>query len=210
MNLIFLGAPGAGKGTHAARFAERHKLATISTGELLRSAIKNGTELGKQANVYMQSGDLVPDELVIGIIKERLSEPDCANGFILDGFPRTIKQAEALKALGVSIDRVLNLHVDDEVIVTRMSGRRVCSECGKTYHVLYTPPKKADGICDDCGASLTIRADDAPETVRERLRVYHEKTAPLIAYYENEGILVTVEGREDPDETSKAVFEALE
>lgn len=209
MNLIFLGAPGAGKGTHAEKFAEKHSLATISTGELLRTAIKNGTTLGKQANTYMSKGDLVPDELVIGIIKERLTQADCANGFILDGFPRTIAQAEALKTLGVKIDRVLNLHVEDQVIVERMSGRRVCPDCGKTYHVRYTPPEK-DGVCDACGAKLIVRSDDAPETVSDRLNVYHEKTAPLIEYYKREGILVTVEGREDPKETSKAVFEALE
>lgn len=208
MNMIFLGAPGAGKGTHAARVAERLSIPTISTGVLLRTAIAENTPLGREAAQYMKGGNLAPDELVIGIVKERIANEDCKDGFILDGFPRTVAQAKALLTLGVNIDRVINLHVEDETIVARMCGRRSCSACGATYHILYNP--SADrSHCDVCGKELTIREDDLPETVLERLKIYHEKTAPLIGFYESLGVLSTVEGREVLEETTQAVFEAI-
>ena len=208
MNMIFLGAPGAGKGTHAARVAERLSIPTISTGALLRAAIAAGTELGREAKRHMEGGNLAPDELVLGIVKERIAMEDCRNGFILDGFPRTVAQAEALEQLGVRLDCVLNLHVPDEAIVDRMSGRRVCANCGATYHVEFNPSD--DGVhCDECHTELSIREDDKPETVKARLVIYHEKTAPLIDYYEKRGILKTVEGRKNLEKTAAAVFEAL-
>ncbi len=208
MNMIFLGAPGAGKGTHAARVAERLSIPTISTGALLRAAIAADTPLGREADRYMKGGNLVPDELVLGIVKERIAEEDCKNGFILDGFPRTVSQAEALETLGIHLDYALNLDVPDEAIVDRMTGRRVCPRCGATYHVLFNPTK--DGIhCDECESELSIREDDKPETVKARLAIYHEKTAPLIEFYEKRGILKTVEGRKSLEKTAAAVFEAL-
>ncbi len=208
MKIIFLGAPGAGKGTHAARVAEALKIPTVSTGEILRAAIREQTPVGIKAKSFIDAGSLVPDELVIGLVRERLAAQDCKNGFILDGFPRTVSQAKALEALGVVIDRVVNIYVPDEVIVCRMGGRRVCSGCGKTYHTVYNRPK-VDGVCDDCGAKLIIRGDDMPETVKHRLEVYEALTAPLKEYYEKQGILVTVEGQEQPDDTSKLVFASL-
>ncbi|MBR6530822.1 MAG: adenylate kinase [Clostridia bacterium] len=208
MNMIFLGAPGAGKGTHAARVAERLSIPTISTGALLRAAIAEGSELGKEAERHMQGGNFAPDELVLGIVKERIAKEDCKNGFILDGFPRSVKQAEALDALGVKIDCVLNLHVEDEAIIDRMSGRRICTKCGATYHVEFNPTK--DGLhCDECPGILAMREDDKPEIVKARLVIYHEKTAPLIEYYQKRGILKTVEGRKNLEKTAAAVFEAL-
>ena len=208
MKLILLGAPGAGKGTQAERIAERFGIPTISTGERLRAAIKDGTELGLKAKSFMDSGALVPDEVVIGIIKEYLSSEKCKNGFILDGFPRSIPQAQALDTMGVEIDVVLSIEVADEKIVERMSGRRVCPTCGATHHILYNPPAK-DGICDKCGAELQIRKDDAPETVLSRLETYHSITEPLKEFYSNKGILVTVEGQEKVEDTSALVNAAL-
>ena len=208
MKLILLGAPGAGKGTQAEKISTKYGIPSVSTGEILRAAIKDNTALGMEAKSFMDRGDLVPDAVVIGIIKEYLSSDNCKNGFIPDGFPRSIPQAEALDAMGVTIDAVLDIEVDDAKIVERMSGRRVCLTCGATHHVVYNPPKK-EGICDKCGAELTIRKDDAPETVLSRLETYHNITEPLKDYYSKKGNLVVVEGQEQVDETTKLVFEAL-
>ena len=207
MKLILLGAPGAGKGTQAANICAKYNIPAISTGDALRAAIKEGTQLGLEAKSYMDAGKLVPDEVVIGLIKEKLASDSCKNGFILDGFPRSIPQAEALDAMGIQMDVVLSLEVADEKIVERMSGRRVC-HCGASYHVAYLPPK-TEGICDKCGAELYIRDDDAEATVRKRLDTFHAQTEPLKDYYGNKGILVTVEGREEVEDTSAAVLEAL-
>lgn len=208
MKLILLGAPGAGKGTQSANISEKYGIPAISTGDILRGAIKDGTKLGLEAKSYMDAGKLVPDEVVIGLIKEKLASDACKNGFILDGFPRSIPQAEALDAMGVKMDVVLSLEVADEKIVERMSGRRVCG-CGASYHVAYLPPK-TEGICDKCGAELYIRADDAEATVRKRLETFHAQTEPLKEYYGAKGILVSVEGREKVEDTSAAVLAALE
>ena len=208
MKLILLGAPGAGKGTQAEKICERLSIPTISTGNIIREAMKTGTEMGKKAKEYVEAGKLVPDEVVIGIIKERLAESDCANGFILDGFPRTIPQAEALDAMNFGIDCVLSIEVPDEKIVTRMSGRRVCITCGASYHTEYKKPAK-EGVCDQCGAELVLRKDDAPETVLERLNIYHDQTEPLKGYYEKSGKLKTVEGQEEVADTTALVFAAL-
>lgn len=207
MKLILLGAPGAGKGTQSANISEKYGIPAISTGDILRGAIKEGTKLGLEAKSYMDAGKLVPDEVVIGLIKEKLASDACKNGFILDGFPRSIPQAEALDAMGVQMDVVLSLEVADEKIVERMSGRRVCS-CGASYHVAYLPPK-TEGICDKCGAELFVRADDAEATVRKRLETFHAQTEPLKEYYGAKGILLTVEGREEVEDTSAAVLAAL-
>ena len=208
MKLILLGAPGSGKGTQAEIICDKLSIPTISTGNILREAIKQGTELGMQAKSYMDAGKLVPDALIVGIIKERLAADDCANGFILDGMPRTIAQAEALDEMGVPIDLALSLEVEDAAIEARMSGRRVCEGCGASYHMEYKKPK-ADGICDACGAKLVQRKDDAPETVRDRLKVYHEQTEPLKDYYANKGMLKSVAGCDGIEDTTKAVFAAL-
>jgi adenylate kinase len=208
MNLILFGPPGAGKGTQGEIICEALKIPTISTGAMIRAAIKDGTELGKQASELIKSGALVPGEVVVGIVKERLANPDCANGFILDGFPRTIPQAEALDQLGVHIDCVLSLEVSDETIVERMSGRRSCPGCGATYHVKYNP--SADGkTCDSCGTELTLRADDKPETVLNRLQVYHTETEPLKDYYAKKNLLKTVVGQASVDDTTRLVKEVL-
>ena len=207
MKLILLGAPGAGKGTQAANICAKYNIPAISTGDALRAAIKEGTQLGLEAKSYMDAGKLVPDEVVIGLIKEKLASDSCKNGFILDGFPRSIPQAEALDAMGIQMDVVLSLEVADEKIVERMSGRRVC-HCGASYHVAYLPPK-TEGICDKCGAELYIRDDDAEATVRKRLDTFHAQTEPLKDYYGAKGILVTVQGREEVEDTSAAVLEAL-
>jgi adenylate kinase len=209
MKLILLGAPGAGKGTQAGNISNHYSIPTISTGNMIRAAIHNGTELGKQAESLINAGKLVPDEVVIGMIRERLAESDCANGFILDGFPRTIPQAEALEAMGIEIDMALSLEVADEAIVQRMSGRRVCPACGMTYHVDFKPSKD-NKTCDACAAELIIRKDDHPETVLDRLNTYHETTEPLKAFYGAKGKLVTVDGKEELAETTKATFEAIE
>ena len=207
MNLILMGAPGAGKGTQSAKISEKYQIPAIATGDILRSAIKEGTELGKAAKSYIDAGQLVPDEVVIGIIKEYLASDVCKNGFILDGFPRSIPQAEALDAMGVQIDVVLSIEVEDEKIIERMSGRRVCS-CGASYHVAYNPPA-TEGVCDKCGAALYIRADDAAETVKNRLETFHAQTEPLKDYYSGKGILVIVQGQEEVADTTALVFQAL-
>ena len=208
MKIIFLGAPGAGKGTQAEKVAAKLNIPTISTGAIIRSALKEGTEMGLAAKAYIEAGKLVPDDVVIGIIKERLAESDCQNGFILDGFPRTIAQAEALDAMGVSIDLVVNISVDDATIVERMSGRRVCAACGATFHTLFNPSAAGDK-CDKCGAELSIRKDDQPEVVKDRLTVYHKETEPLERYYENKGILQTVVGQEKLEDTTALTFRAI-
>lgn len=208
MNLILMGAPGAGKGTQAERISAKWNIPAISTGDMLRAAIREGSELGKGAKSYIDAGQLVPDEVVIGIIKDYLSSDKCKNGFILDGFPRSIPQAEALDRMGVRIDAVLSIEVDDDTIVERMSGRRLCSGCGASYHVKYTPPTK-DGVCDKCGKDLYIRDDDAPQTVTKRLETYHEQTEPLKDYYEAKGLLVTVKGQERVEDTTALTFAAL-
>ena len=208
MNLILLGAPGAGKGTQAEAISAKLGIPQISTGNMLREAVKNGTELGLRAKAAMDSGALVSDDIVIGILKDRIAEPDAANGYILDGFPRTVAQAEALDQMGVTIDKVLEIHVANERIIARMSGRRVCEKCGASYHIEYKPTA-VEGICDVCGGKAVQRADDAPETVLSRLDVYEEKTAPLKDYYAKTGKLVTVEGQEKVKDTTKLVFEAL-
>ncbi len=208
MKLILLGAPGAGKGTQAEKISEKYGIPSVSTGEILRAAIKDNTALGLEAKAYMDRGDLVPDAIVIGIIKEYLSSDKCKNGFILDGFPRSIPQAEALDAMGVTIDAVLDIEVEDAKIVERMSGRRVCPGCGATHHVVYNPPK-TEGICDKCSGELITRRDDAPETVLSRLETYHNITEPLKDYYGKKGILLIVEGQEEVEATTKLVTEAL-
>lgn len=209
MKLILLGAPGAGKGTQAEIICEKLNIPAISTGNIIREAMKTGTEMGKKAKAFVEAGSLVPDEVVIGIIKERLAESDCANGFILDGFPRTIPQAEALDKMGIAIDRVISIEVPDEKIVTRMSGRRVCEKCGASYHTEYKKPQKV-GICNLCGANLICRKDDEPATVLDRLHVYHEQTEPLKDYYAASGKLRTVEGQEEVADTTKLTLAALE
>ncbi len=201
MKLILLGAPGAGKGTQAEIICEEKSIPTISTGNILREALKNGTEMGLKAKSYMESGQLVPDEILIGIIKDRIVQDDCKNGFVLDGFPRTIPQAEALDAMGAGIDVVLDIEVADEDIVTRMSGRRVCEKCGSSYHLLYKQPK-AEG--------LVQRKDDHPDTVKERLAVYHDQTEPLKEYYSKQGKLRVVHGQDKVEDTTRMVLEALE
>ena len=208
MKIIFLGAPGAGKGTQAEKVAAKLNIPTISTGAIIRAALKEGTEMGLAAKAFIEAGKLVPDEVVIGIIKERLAENDCKNGFILDGFPRTIAQAEALDAMGVKIDLVVNIFVDDATIVERMSGRRVCPACGATFHTQYKPSADGDK-CDKCGVELTIRNDDKPEVVKDRLVVYHKETEPLERYYENKGILKTVIGQEKLEDTTALTFKAI-
>ena len=209
MKLILLGAPGAGKGTQAEVIAQHLSIPTISTGNIIRAALKAETEMGLKAKEYINNGQLVPDEVVIGIIKERLAEDDCKNGFILDGFPRTIPQAEALDTMGIEIDKVIDIEVPDEKIVERMSGRRVCPQCGNSYHLLYKKPAK-DGICDGCEAELIIRADDHPDTVLERLQVYHSQTEPLKDFYSKKNKLYIVEGQEEVKDTSALVIKALE
>ena len=207
MNLIIMGAPGAGKGTQAEFIAARENIPAISTGQILRDAIAAGTELGKVANGYIENGNLVPDEIVISIIRDYLKSDVCANGFILDGFPRSIAQAEALEEMGVKIDAVLSIDVSDDRIVARMSGRRVC-KCGASYHIEYKP-SKVEGICDKCSSELTVRADDKAETVITRLHNYHVQTEPLLDYYRERGKLVRVEGQAMVEDTTKLVRKAL-
>ena len=209
MNLILLGAPGAGKGTQAEKICEKLSIPAISTGNMLREAMANGTEMGLKAKSFIDAGKLVPDEVVIGIINERLKADDCKNGFILDGFPRTIPQAEALDNMGVRIDRVIDIEVPDDKIASRLSGRRVCLKCGATYHTAYKKPKQ-EGICDVRGEKLVQRKDDMPETVLDRLKTYHEQTEPLKGFYEKKGILRVVEGQEEVADTTALTFRALE
>lgn len=212
MKVVMLGAPGAGKGTQAKKIAAKYSIPHISTGDIFRANIKNGTELGKKAKTYMDQGLLVPDELVVDLVVDRVNQEDCANGYVLDGFPRTIPQAEALtKALagqGQKLDYAIDVDVPDENIVRRMGGRRACVGCGATYHLEYAPPKQ-EGICDTCGGELILRDDDRPETVTKRLGVYHEQTQPLIDYYTNAGILKRVDGTVDIDEVFQAITEIL-
>ncbi len=200
MKIIMLGAPGAGKGTQAKKIAEKYQIPHISTGDIFRANIKGGTELGMKAKSYMDQGQLVPDDVTIGMLLDRISEADCAGGYVLDGFPRTIPQAEsltrALQERGEKMDYAVNVDVPDQAIVNRMSGRRACLACGATYHIVYNAPKK-DGVCDSCGESLVLRDDDKPETVQKRLAVYHDQTQPLIDYYQQAGILATVDGTKD-------------
>ncbi len=209
MKLILLGAPGAGKGTQAEVICNHLGIPAISTGNIIRAALKAQTEMGLKAKDYIEKGLLVPDDVVIGIIQDRLREDDCKNGFILDGFPRTVPQAEALDRMGVKIDLVIDIEVPDEKIATRMSGRRVCATCGASYHTLYKQPK-TEGVCDNCGGALSQRKDDEAQTVLERLRVYHEQTEPLIAFYRAKGTLRVVEGQEEVADTTKLTLKALE
>ena len=209
MKLIFLGAPGAGKGTQAEIIAGKLNIPTISTGNIIREALANVTEMGLKAKSFIEAGKLVPDDVVIGIIKERLANEDCNNGFILDGFPRTIPQAEALDNMGIIIDKVVDIDVPDENIVNRMSGRRVCKACGSSYHIENKKPK-VEGVCDACGGELQIRKDDAPETVLDRLNVYHEQTEPLKDFYARCGKLRSVEGTAPITEITEAILKVLE
>ena len=208
MNLILLGAPGAGKGTQAEILCERLNIPTISTGNMIREAMKSGTEMGRKAKEYAENGKLVPDEVVIGIVDERLRLDDCKNGFILDGFPRTIPQAEALDRMGIIIDRVVDINVPDEVITRRVSGRRACLDCGSTYHIETKKPQ-VEGVCDRCGSTLVQRKDDLPETVQERLHVYHAQTEPLRDYYAAAGKLLVVDGQQGIQEIAEQTLELL-
>ena len=212
MKIIMLGAPGAGKGTQAEKIAEKYQVPHISTGDIFRSNIKNGTELGKKAKTYMDQGLLVPDELVVDLVVDRLKQADCEKGCILDGFPRTIPQAEALDAAlnndNDSVDFAIDIEVPDQAIIDRMSGRRACDNCGMTYHMQYMPPK-TEGKCDKCGSDLILRDDDKPETVKKRLDVYHEQTQPLIDYYKKQGCLREVDGTKTMDEVASAIIEIL-
>lgn len=209
MNLILLGAPGAGKGTQAEVICQHLSVPAISTGNIIREALSKGTEMGLKAKSFIDAGQLVPDDVVIGIIKERLAKEDCQNGFILDGFPRTIPQAEALDAMGIVIDKVIDIEVPDEKIVSRLSGRRVCASCGGTYHLEFKKPAK-EGVCDLCGGELIQRKDDHPDTVLDRLNVYHTQTEPLKDYYGKKGILKIVVGQEEVAETTALTLKALE
>ena len=212
MKIIMLGAPGAGKGTQAMKIAEKYQIPHISTGDIFRANIKEGTELGKKAKSYMDQGQLVPDELTLELIMDRFQNPDCANGYVLDGFPRTIPQAEALtEALakkGETIDYAINVEVPDENIINRMGGRRACLACGSTYHIVYAPTK-VEGICDRCGEKLVLRDDDKPETVKNRLNVYHNQTQPLIDYYSKQGKLAEVDGTQSMEDVFNAIVKIL-
>ena len=208
MKLILLGAPGAGKGTQAEILCRKLSIPTISTGNILRAAIKNGTEVGLMAKKFIDNGQLVPDDVIIGIVRERRAESDCENGFILDGFPRTIPQAEALEREGIEIDCALSIEISDETIVDRMSGRRTCRDCSATYHVATKPPK-TEGKCDLCGGELTIRADDKPETVKDRLAVFHKETEPLKEFYSARGKLTMVDNQPSVEATTVVIFRAL-
>ncbi len=213
MKIVMLGAPGAGKGTQAKKIAERYRIPHISTGDIFRANMKEGTELGQQAKAYMDQGQLVPDELTVHMVMDRFSKDDCKNGYVLDGFPRTIPQAEALsEALaqaGDSIDYAIDIEVPDERIVKRMSGRRVCQKCGATYHEVHHPPVR-EGVCDVCGADLVQRSDDKPETVLSRLEVYHEQTQPLIDYYKEKNVLKRVDGTRDLEDVFQAIVDILD
>ncbi len=212
MKIIMLGAPGAGKGTQAIKIAEKYSIPHISTGDIFRANIKNETELGKKAKTYMDKGLLVPDELVVDLVVDRLGQEDCANGYVLDGFPRTIPQAEALDTAlteqGQKVDYAINVEVPDENIVRRMSGRRACLNCGATYHVVYAPTKE-ENVCDSCQGELILRDDDKPETVQKRLNVYHEQTRPLIEYYTHKNILVEVDGTMDINDVFAAIIDTI-
>lgn len=208
MKLILLGAPGAGKGTQAELLKEKLAIPSISTGNMLREAMVNGTDLGKQVKQYMEAGLLVPDELVLSLVAERVAQPDCANGYILDGVPRTLVQAQVLDAKGVEIDHVVSLEIDDNVIAGRMTGRRVCTHCGGSYHISANPPKQ-EGVCDLCGAALVIRKDDTPETVQKRLAVYHASTEVLKDYYAKQGKLRLIEGNQSIEGANREILAAI-
>lgn len=210
MNIIFLGAPGAGKGTQAAIISNKLGLPTISTGNIIRGALKDGTEMGKKAKEFVNKGQLVPDEVVIGIVKDRIQKPDCAKGFILDGFPRTISQAEALDNMNVKIDKVIDIEVSDQLIYDRMSGRRVCLKCGATYNINTDCKPKSDGICDKCGDNLVQREDDNPDTIKERLKVYYEKAEPLKEFYKRQGKLAVVNGQKNLNEATSEIINIIE
>lgn len=209
MKMILLGAPGAGKGTQAEILCDKLGIPTISTGNILRAAVKEGTPMGQKAKGYMDAGALVPDDVIVGIVKERLAQPDCAKGFILDGMPRTIAQGEALEQMGVEIDKVIDLVVADEAILQRMSGRRVCAKCGASYHIINKPSAK-EGVCDRCGGELVIRKDDEPDTVRDRLKAYHEQTEPLVGYYRERGKLVDIPDQGSIEDTNAYILKLLE
>lgn len=209
MKLMFLGAPGAGKGTQAEKISEKYKIPSISTGAILREAMADGSELGKKAKSFVEAGKLVPDEVVIGIIKERLGKEDCANGFILDGFPRTVPQAQALDDMGVEMDLVISIEVEDDDIVARMSGRRLCENCGTAYHIVHIPTK-VEGVCDKCGGELYTRADDKPEVVKDRLKTYHSQTEPLKEFYAKKGKLVLVPGNGAIDSITQEICSAID
>ncbi len=209
MKLILLGAPGAGKGTQASLIGKHFNIPTISTGDILRTAMKNKTPIGLKAKEYVDSGRLVPDDVIIGIVKERLESPDCKNGYILDGMPRTIAQADALNENGIEIDKVISIETDDETIIKRMAGRRVCPKCGASYHIQAAPPSK-DGICDNCGDELVIRKDDDPDTLRKRLEVFHTETKPLIDYYQKRNRLSSVSNKNSIEETYRAIMKILD
>ena len=208
MKLILLGAPGAGKGTQAEVISKQLKIPTVSTGNMLREAMKNGTELGRKVKDFMDNGQLVPDDVVIGIVAERVSREDCANGFILDGMPRTIPQAAALEEKGIRFDAVVSIEISDDVIEGRMTGRRVCGSCGASYHIVANPPK-TEGVCDTCGKELVIRKDDNPETVRNRLKVFHAETEPLKDFYEKLGNLKLVEGNQPIEQITRDILAVL-
>lgn len=208
MNIILLGAPGAGKGTQAEFICEYSKIPQISTGNIIRAAMKDGTDAGKKAKEFVDAGRLVPDAVVIEMVNDRLKQQDCKNGFVLDGFPRTVPQAQALEQMGIKIDHVIDIEVPDEIIMQRLSGRRTCLTCGATYHVEFNPPLK-EGICNKCGSALTIRKDDRPETIQERLRVYREQTEPLKDFYGQRGVLRVVEGNQPVEKVTKQTLEAL-
>jgi adenylate kinase len=212
MKIIMLGAPGAGKGTQAKKIAEKYQIPHVSTGDIFRSNIKEGTQLGRKAKEYMDQGALVPDELTIGMLMDRIQQEDCKNGYVLDGFPRTIPQAESLQKaiteMGQKIDFAINVDVPDENIISRMSGRRACISCGATYHIVYNPSKVA-GICDVCGSELVLRDDDKPETVKKRLAVYHDQTRPLIDYYKEAGVLVNVDGTQELNKVFSDITDIL-
>ncbi|MGN1095312.1 MAG: adenylate kinase [Eubacteriales bacterium] len=209
MKLMFLGAPGAGKGTQAEIVSKKYSIPTISTGALLRAAMKEGTELGLKAKSFIDAGGLVPDDVVIGIIKERLNDADCKNGFILDGFPRTVPQAKALEEMNIDMDLVISIEVSDEAIIARMGGRRLCADCGASYHTVHIPPK-VEGVCDVCGGKLIMRADDKPETVISRLEVYHKQTEPLKEFYSERGKLVLVNGSDSIENITAEIEKKLE
>ena len=209
MKLILLGAPGAGKGTQAEILCDKLHIPTISTGNILRAAVKDGTPMGLKAKSFMDAGALVPDDVIVGIVQERLAPPACANGFILVGMPRTIVQAEALEKMGVEIDKALNILADESLIIERMSGRRVCAKCGASYHIKNKPSAK-EGICDRCGGELVIRKDDQPETVRDRLKAYHEQTEPLVGYYRERGKLIDIPDQGSIEATNEYILKVLE
>ena len=208
MRLILLGAPGAGKGTQAEILSKILNVPTISTGNILRAAMKNGTAVGLKAKEYVDAGKLVPDDVIIGIVKERLAQPDCEKGYILDGVPRTIPQAQAMEEMGVAVDCALSIEVEDELIIERMSGRRTCKDCSQTFHIVSNPPR-VEGVCDFCGGELSIRKDDAPETVKSRLETYHKETEPLKSFYENLGRLKTVENQPGIEATTAEIRKTL-